>query len=265
MQVGCTTHLGDLDRETGGEDYPATRAAAFPGNRRTLREHEDVTTRRPPTPRSRSRAAGNGASPRTSTGGRSSATSRGSATGRTRSTRRTGSRSTGTRSTPPAVPPRPRGKPTGSAARKAAAARRAPVTAERPDEPRQITVRGLVLFVVVLMAFIVLAPTLRAYVSQQEQTRSLGARIAATEERTAMLQGEIEKWDDPAFVQARARERLGYVMPGETPYRVVDPQSVTGEEGPDEEGEDGPVSVPQDGPWYLTVWDSVQVAGEAGE
>lgn len=139
------------------------------------------------------------------------------------------------------------------------------MAAETPKEPRQITVRGLVLFVVALMAFIVLAPTLRAYVSQQEQTRTLAAQIAASEERTTVLEGEIEKWDDPAFVQARARERLGYVMPGETPYRVVDPQTVTGEDVPTEDGEDGPVSVPQEGPWYLTVWDSVQVAGEVDE
>jgi len=138
------------------------------------------------------------------------------------------------------------------------------VAAETPNEPRQISMRALVLFVVVLMAFIVLAPTLRAYVSQQEQTRSLAAQIEASEDRSAVLEGEIEKWDDPAFVQARARERLGYVLPGETPYRVVDPQTVTGEEVPTDE-EEGPVSVPQDGPWYLTVWDSVQVAGEADE
>lgn len=164
------------------------------------------------------------------------------------------------------MPPRPRGKPTGSTARKASAARKAPVTAETPNEPRQISMRALVLFVVVLMAFIVLAPTLRAYVSQQEQTRSLAAQIEASEDRAAMLEGEIEKWDDPAFAQARARERLGYVMPGETPYRVVDPQTVTGEEVPtDDQDQDGPVAVPRDGPWYLTVWDSVQVAGEVGE
>lgn len=163
------------------------------------------------------------------------------------------------------MPPRPRGKPATTSTTRRAAARKTPAQAEAAQEPRQITVRGLVLFVVVLMAFIVLAPTLRAYVTQQEQHRDLAARIVATEERNTVLQGEIDKWDDPAFVQARARERLGFVMPGETPYRVVDPQTVTGEEVPDEHGEDGPVDVPQEGPWYLTVWESVQVAGEGDE
>src|SRR5699024_12089338 len=95
--------------------------------------------------------------------------------------------SAATRRTPPAVPPRPRGKPTGSTARKASAARKAPVTAETPNEPRQISMRALVLFVVVLMAFIVLAPTLRAYVYQQEPTRSLSAQIATRGAGSASL------------------------------------------------------------------------------
>lgn len=35
-------------------------------------------------------------------------------------------------------------------------------------------------------------------------------------------------------MQAQARDRLGYVMPGETPYVVVDPETVTGGESPAE-------------------------------
>lgn len=135
---------------------------------------------------------------------------------------------------------------------------------ERPDEPRQITLRAVVLFVVVLMAFVVLAPTLRAYVSQQEQLRDLNGRIEAAQQRTADLDAAVERWGDEAYVQAQARERLGFVMPGETPYRVVDPETVTGEEPTADPADAGPVDMPRTGPWYLTVWDSVQVAGEAG-
>jgi len=118
-----------------------------------------------------------------------------------------------------------------------------------------------VLFLVILVAFIVLAPTLRAYISQQEEQRDILARTEAAEERSAELQRTIERWDDEAFVQAQARERLGFVMPGETPYRVVDPETITGEEV-ETDPDDGPVVVPQVGPWYLTVTDSIQVAGE---
>lgn len=120
------------------------------------------------------------------------------------------------------------------------------------------------LFVVILVAFVVLAPTLRAYVAQREQLRELDDAIAASQERTASLEAAIERWSDDAYVQAQARDRLGFVMPGETPYIVVDPETVTGGEPVDAE-DPGPVTMPRTGPWYLTVWDSVQVAGEVDD
>lgn len=136
---------------------------------------------------------------------------------------------------------------------------------EHEREPRQITVRTIVLFAVILVAFVVLAPTMRAYLNQQEDLRDLNSRIEAAEQRNAELEAAIARWSDDAYVQAQARERLGFVFPGETPYRVVDPHTVTGEDPEDEDAESGPVLVPSAGPWYLTVWDSVQVAGEVGE
>ncbi|WP_275401899.1 FtsB family cell division protein [Ruania rhizosphaerae] len=222
-----------------------------------------MPARRPPAPRTRASAgSGTGTAttsrtpPARTTPPRASTTRSGSA-GRGRGS---GSARSSTRSTPSQAPDRPRGKPgpTSSTARRGS---RGSAAREEVDEPRQITVRGLVLFVVILMAFIVLAPTLRAYVSVQEESRDLAAQIAATQERNAQLQAQIDQWNDPVYIQSQARDRLGFVMPGETPYRVVDPETVTGEE-PAGADDQGPVSVPPTGPWYLTVWDSVQVAGE---
>jgi len=122
-----------------------------------------------------------------------------------------------------------------------------------------------VLFLVILIAFIVLAPTLRAFIAQAEQQRDLTSQIEAAEERNAELQRTLDRWEDPAFVQAQARERLGFVYPGETAYRVVDPETVTGEEVESDQEDDGPVIVPQVGPWYITVTDSIRVAGEVGQ
>ena len=160
---------------------------------------------------------------------------------------------------------KPAGKPTAklAAVRRAASARNASAVVESSSEPRQITVRTIVLVVVILTAFIVLAPTLRAYVSQQEVRRDLNAQIETAQEGTEQLQRTVGRWGDDAFVRAQARERLGFVMPGETPYRVVDPETVTGVPVDDGGAEvTGPGTVPQTGPWYLTVWDSVQLAGE---
>lgn len=147
----------------------------------------------------------------------------------------------------------------GNPGRKPAVTRGEPEEEVRPTA----TLRGLGLFLVVLVAFVVLAPTLRHGVAQQEQLRRLRADVEAVEQRNAELEAEIQRWEDPAFVQAQARERLGYTVPGEQVYRVIDvPDEV--EEEPDTE-DDSLVRLPDDAdtPWYLTVWDSIEIAGTA--
>lgn len=128
-----------------------------------------------------------------------------------------------------------------------------------------ISLRMLVIFLVALVAFVVLAPTLRYAVAQQEQLRSLNAEVDGARTRNTDLQRRLELWQDPQYVQAQARDRLGYVMPGETPYIVVDPETVTGGESvADVEAAARVAARAAATPWYLRVWESVQVAGESG-
>ena len=37
------------------------------------------------------------------------------------------------------------------------------------------------------------------------------------------MQRQLDLWNDPDYISTQARERLGYVRPGETQYTVVDP------------------------------------------
>lgn len=124
----------------------------------------------------------------------------------------------------------------------------------------------MVLGVVGLVAFTLLFPSLRAYLGQRAELAALEQELVAAQERQADLRAELERWEDPAYVEAQARSRLSYVMPGETAYRVIDPEVVV--EPPAVEGttspETGP-ALPVGGsgtPWYTTIWDSVEVAGE---
>lgn len=112
------------------------------------------------------------------------------------------------------------------------------------------------------VAFVLISPTLSLYMRQQAEERALNEEMALTEARIEQLEAEIARWDDPAFVQAQARERLGYVLPGQQPYIVVDPEVVIGEEA-QEEFERAQTSLPPElrGPWYVEMWDSVQIAG----
>lgn len=133
---------------------------------------------------------------------------------------------------------------------------------------RLLSVRALVLSVVLLVAFTVLFPTVRAYLGQRAELDALAAEVAEAAQTEEDLAAELDRWDDDAYVAAQARERLRYVLPGETAYRVIDADSVV-EEPVADGAADGPVAgpaVPAGGagtPWYATVWDSLEVAGSA--
>uniref|UniRef100_UPI0025CD30DD FtsB family cell division protein n=1 Tax=Demequina sp. TaxID=2050685 RepID=UPI0025CD30DD len=122
--------------------------------------------------------------------------------------------------------------------------------------------RLAVLVGVVVLAAAVVLPSLRSYFRQQEELAALRADAVAAQQEVDDLSAEAARWDDPAFVVAQARERLAYVFPGETPYRVIDPETVEG-------AVDGsPAAVAEtesdeSGTWYTRLWDSLETAGAA--
>lgn len=127
--------------------------------------------------------------------------------------------------------------------------------------------RTLGVVLALLVAFIILAPTLRAYVAQQEQLRELNGQLAQTQERIAATEAELARWQDPEFIKAQARDRFSYTLPGETLYRVIDPETVTGDGTSTEEDADSRAGYEPSvaDPWYVSVWYSVDVAGAAAE
>jgi cell division protein FtsL len=130
--------------------------------------------------------------------------------------------------------------------------------------PRLFSVRALVLLIVLAVAFILVFPTLRQYLNQQVQLQQSRAEVAAAQQRNEDLQAELDRWSDPAYVEAQARERLAFVMPGEQALRVADPETVP-EQSSSADASDGPaVEADPTRPWYAQIWDSVQVAGVAG-
>jgi hypothetical protein len=119
---------------------------------------------------------------------------------------------------------------------------------------------------VLSIAFVLVFPTLRQYLDQQVQLQQLRAEVAQAEARGEDLQAELDRWSDPAYVEAQARSRLAFVMPGERALRVADPEIVPPDAATEDEAA-GPVGGETDDPtrpWYARVWDSVQVAGAAG-
>ncbi|GIG38643.1 FtsB family cell division protein [Cellulomonas phragmiteti] len=123
------------------------------------------------------------------------------------------------------------------------------------------TVRAMVFTLVVLVAFVLVYPTLGSYLETRAEVEQLRAARDAALAENADLEADLRRWDDEAYVVAQARERLSFVMPGETAFRVVDPevvpQTAPSDDPPAAGGSDGATR-----PWYATVWESVQVAGD---
>ncbi len=130
--------------------------------------------------------------------------------------------------------------------------------------PRMFSARVMTVGVVALLAFVLVFPTLRSYLDQRAELARLHAEVTAAQGRTADLSAELARWSDDRYVTAQARERLSFVMPGETAYHVADPESVTGAAPAAGAGRPGDATaVPTAEPWYQRVWSTVEQAGGA--
>ena len=124
-----------------------------------------------------------------------------------------------------------------------------------------LTWRTAVIVAVLALAFAVVWPSAQAAMDQQDMLDGLRADAATAQEEVDDLSAELDRWDDDAYIEAQARERLAYVFPGETAYRVVDPETV--EDAPVEDGvtADAPAVTDAD-TWYDALWQSVERAGD---
>ncbi len=127
--------------------------------------------------------------------------------------------------------------------------------------PRLFTVRAIVFGCVLLLAFVLVYPTLHSYLQQKADVDQLRAQVAAAQERNDDLQADLDRWKDPAYVATQARERLSFVLPGEKAFHVSDPETVP-DTTPTAQGPAAALDTGSTQPWYASVWQSVQVAGK---
>ena len=104
----------------------------------------------------------------------------------------------------------------------------------RREERRRsnLTGRAAVLALVVCLLAISLAYPLREYLAQRGDISDVprpGRRAGGSGSPSCARQHE--RWEDPAYVEAQARERLHYVMPGETSYVVLEADEAPAQDG----------------------------------
>lgn len=144
-------------------------------------------------------------------------------------------------------------------------------TPPRPSEHTMVRVGGdyglaisarlLLLSGTIVVSFIMLFPTVRGYLAQQAQYDAVVSHLADARATATVLESDLARWDDDDYVRSQARERLSYVMPGETTYVVVGADRFAETDAADAAAS-GTAAFP---PWYEVVRDSAQVAGDTGE
>ncbi|MEJ5927522.1 septum formation initiator family protein [Corynebacterium sp. H128] len=111
----------------------------------------------------------------------------------------------------------------------------------------------IVLISVLIVFLLIIALPLRNYFQQRNEINEVTQAIVQKQARKDELLGELERYQNPAYLEEQARNRLGVIAPGEVAFRILDPtmqgeESLTSTSGHQEK--------PQ-APWYNTLWDSV--------
>jgi len=79
----------------------------------------------------------------------------------------------------------------------------------------------LLCLVLVVFGVVVLSNPLRTLFEQRQQVADLQAQLDQKNATLDALTTQRARWNDPAYIRAQARDRLFYVMPGETSYLVI--------------------------------------------
>ena len=128
-------------------------------------------------------------------------------------------------------------------------------SAEQQSEQRfgSAARRAAILAAVVCVLTLTIAGPVRTYFAQRTEMKQLKATEEQLRAQIADLEDQKVKLADPVFIAAQARERLGFVMPGDIPYQVQLPAN------PGVPGTPGgqPAAAHRDEPWYTSLWHTI--------
>lgn len=128
------------------------------------------------------------------------------------------------------------------------------VVDDRPLWAR-LTGRAVVLILVAAALVMSLAFPVREYLAQRAAISAAQEQAATLETRVDNFRDQVGRWRDDAFVEQQARERLHYVMPGETGLVLLSPDDVEQARKPEIRD-----PVEPEVSWFDTLWGSVKEA-----
>jgi cell division protein FtsB len=125
---------------------------------------------------------------------------------------------------------------------------------QRSDQRLGFTARrAAVLAAVICVLTLTIAGPVRTYFAQRTEMDQLTASEAALRGQIADLEQKKGKLGDPAYIAAQARERLGFVMPGDTPFQVQLPPTTAVSPQPGAEA----AKPASNDPWYTELWHTI--------
>ena len=114
--------------------------------------------------------------------------------------------------------------------------------------------RAAILAAVVCVLTLTIAGPVRTYFAQRTEMRQLAASEQKLRAEIADLEEQKAKLADPVYIAAQARERLGFVKPGDVPYQV---QLPPGAALPGEPGTAADEAKRAGQPWYTSLWHTI--------
>ena len=121
-----------------------------------------------------------------------------------------------------------------------------------------LTGRAIALAAVLILLAVVLAPPAHRYLAARNSLSQAEHQRQDDQKQLADLKRQLAQWDDPAYIEAQARSRLQYAMPGDTVYVVLRPGEKPGLAGQPQHDRNA-VQVPG-GTWNERLWGSVLTA-----
>jgi cell division protein FtsB len=82
------------------------------------------------------------------------------------------------------------------------------------------------LILVIVVGTFLISTDVQTYLNQRRQIAEMEMSIAQAEQDVADMQAERDRWQDPVYIRAQARDRLYYVLPGEVSYLVMDAEGM---------------------------------------
>lgn len=117
---------------------------------------------------------------------------------------------------------------------------------------------GVLALIVAGMAVITAVIPFRQILEQQARVDGASSELARIQLENELLNGEVQALQTPEEIERLARKNLGYVMPGETAYVVLEPEETLATTPA------APIDQPDDVPWYLAIWNFFTGADVSG-